>query len=453
VRAVEAAARASAARVAAAAAAAGAPRGRAAPALVRVPLGTALDAIVEDPPWCGLAAGDRAPSSPPAWALPWAGVSLPTPAGAVRFTPIFLDRGELDRSWAALRAAARSWGLAARGGARLRARLAAERRATALFLGPVGRPPPSHASRPVTDNPEEPPEARELLAELGEGGGLPRAPRAPRAPRVPSALAAVALVAATVTIGAVSCVARGVEAVGDAVDVLATASPVGDLLTPLPRRAPAVATTLAAAAAAAADHNARLAAAAAAHPADAAAGGSWVGVQPAQPRVAKAREPRGREWPLLAPAVPASSPNPPTFDAVGDAVAAGTQVALRFALAATVVAKVNAMLGGGLAVPVQAAPPVVGGADAGLRIPVPGEGEEPARPTTAPRAGDLVHRFNVWLDADAALARPPRVPSWAGDGAGVGLLVVGDVGANAEGGLPWPLPPFQCGDGAELEKL
>ena len=54
----------------------------------------------------------------------------------------------------------------------------------------------------------------------------------------------------------------------------------------------------------------------------------------------------------------------------------------------------------------------------------------------------------LWVNVDAAAARKSldKPQPWSADAAGRGLLLVGDVGADGKGGLPWPLPPFSFGE-------
>ena len=477
---------ASAARVAAAARAAGAPADAAPPALARVPLATAMTAATDVPEWCALVGREEGKGSTSqdtegasaashntrVWALPWVGVSLCTPAGAVRFMPVFLDAGELERAWSAAREAAREVGFTQRGEVRRQLRLRAERKVAAAMLGAgVSRTPPPTAPPPprrgATDDPEEPPEMREFLAEMG---GLDSSTAPP--PRAPHFFAAAAVGAATVAVGTVAAVARAGEAIGDVVDAAVTASPLGLALLPLPAVAPAAETTVGVVTAAAAAHNASVAAAAAAHPGEAAAARAWTGIAPTSVSVACA-DGGGRRKPERA--TPAWPPPPPTGRApsqrptwpdVCDALLGGVASTLRATLAATVVAAVRAAVAGdgapvtiadvvdalaGAAVTPPGGPrgariawPEERSAGGGSSLPPPRRATTPTLPIIPP-----LDAVVFWYDeAGVRHARGP--PPWVGDGAAVGLMVVGDVGGDGGGGLPWPLPPLGFSDVAGL---
>ena len=361
------------------------------------------------PPVTGAAAAAAAAGAAPAYALPCLSLRLDTPAGPCRFTPLFLDPGELTRAWAGARAAVARRRLADRSTYRAEWRARLERGAVAAFGtggrlilvegedggassdedGPPPQQPPSGGGR---DKEDDPPEVREMEALLrsevaaAAGGTVPpwvRQPpprkggargRPPPWAGAPRPVQVILALTATALTGAISAAARLVETVGDGTDA-AVALLVGAeaAFAGLPQSPPAVETTLgqAAAAAAAANADAIEAVAAALEAGLTPPLSAWLGVT-GQKRLGGGG---GGGLPRLSVAAlgpplavsgggggggvsavrlrappPTPTPDSPAWEAVVGSVAAGVRHLLEQALLSTIAARLAELgLGGGFA--------------------------------------------------------------------------------------------------------
>ena len=446
----------------------------------------------------------------PAFAIPTISLTVDTPAGRCRFTPLFLSRGESARAWTGARAAYARQLLAARARARREWRAGVEAGAVVAF-GTGGRlvgdgdgddggssddeerapppPPRGGGGGGIRNREDDPPEVKDLEEMLrrevaaaaggsvppwmprppqrGGGGGRRRPPPWAGAPRPVQVVLALTATALTGAVAAAACVA---EAAGDAVDAALVAVGGAGALTGLPARVDLVRTTVGEAAAAAAAANAAAAAAASAG-GDPPPAPAWLGVQApapgeggrALPRLSVAElapPPTGlaaaagstAARPSPAPPAPAA---PPSWEAVTRSVEAGVSFLLQAALMTTIAARLSDVGLGGINVT---------GVWTGLQPPLAGGGlpASSLRRLGAPTltvSDDWARRMEAALAAHASAGTPvdpglaaglPGRPQGGGDGAGTGLLIVGDIGADGTASLPWPVPVVGFGDAAHL---
>ncbi|KAK9905595.1 hypothetical protein WJX75_002710 [Coccomyxa subellipsoidea] len=161
----------------------------------------------------------------PVFRIPGLSLMMPTSVGHVDLSPVFLSKEQLLATWAAIRGMHYRWVMGRRKSERKEVRQLCELVAARLAgVAPPALPPQQAAGSEDEEGMDEPPEVRDFLQELGEGGGRPARGDDAASGVLPTGPGAVLVTAA---VGAFSLGAHAAEWACDAADTLFSKTPVG----------------------------------------------------------------------------------------------------------------------------------------------------------------------------------------------------------------------------------